>query len=168
MESRKTTASKWGYSVDSATVADDNDPHREYVPQEEVQETISKIQALKEAHTDVPSFLPAWADNSYFQRLYEERKGDKSRTDQNSNMSGLFMPHDVWGHRQDHVESIAIGKENVRAQNIDKQKVKAFVYIIIENACRNLCGGKLSRHNSGLEFRDRVVCIQTFVKKRIN
>ena len=156
MESRKTTASKWGYSVDSATVADDNDPHREYVPQEEVQETISKIQALKEAHTDVPSFLPAWADDSYFQCLYEERKGDKSRTDQNSNMSGLFMPHDVWGHRQDHVESIAIGKENVRAQNIDKQKVKAFVYAIIENACRNLCGEETFAAQSRTVLSDKV------------
>ena len=168
MESRKTTASKWGYSVDSATVADDNDPHREYVPHEKVQDTISKIQALKIAHTDVPSFLPAWADVSYFQRLYEERKGDKFRTDQTSNMSGLFMPHEACGHRQDDVESIVLGKVNVRVQNIDKQKVKAFVYTIIENACINLCGRKLSRHNSGLEFRDRVVCIQTFVKKRIN
>ena len=84
MEGRKTTTSKWGHSVYSATVTDDNDPHRDYVPHEEVQETISKIQALKEAHTAVPSFLPAWADDTYFQRLYEERKVNKYRTDQNS------------------------------------------------------------------------------------
>ena len=50
------------------------------------------------------------------------------------------MPHDVCGHRQDDVEIIVLGKENVRVQNIDKQKVKTFVYAIIENACRNLCG----------------------------
>ena len=156
MESRKTTASKWGYSVDSATVADDNDPHREYVPHEEVQETISKIQALKEAHTDVPSFLPAWADDSYFQRLYEERKGDKYRTDQNSNMSGLVMPQDVCGHRQDDVEFIVLGKENVRMQNIDKQKVKAFVYAIIENACKNLCGEETFAVQSRTVVSDKV------------
>ena len=83
-------------------------------------------------------------------------------------MGEHIMPHDVCGHRQDDVEIIVLLKENVRVQNINKQKAKAFVYTLIENACRNLCGRKLSRHNSGLEFRDRVVCIQTFVKKRIN
>ena len=154
MESRKLTASKWGYSVDSATVADDNNPHREYVPHEKVQDTISKIQALKEAHTDVPSFLPAWADDSYFQRLYEERKGHKSTTDQTRNMSGLFMPHEACGHRQDHVESI--GKENVRMKNIDIQKVKAFVYAVIENACRNLCGEETFAVQSRIVVSDKV------------
>ena len=38
------------------------------------------------------------------------------------------------------MESEVLGKENVLVQNIDKQKVKAFVYAIIEKACRNMCG----------------------------
>ena len=47
--------------------------------------------------------------------------------------------HEACDHRQDDVEFIVLGKVNVRVQNIDEQKVKAFVYAIIENACRNLC-----------------------------
>ena len=50
------------------------------------------------------------------------------------------MPQEAPCYRPDHVESKILGKENVRVQNTDKQKVKAFVYAIIEKACRNMCG----------------------------
>ena len=156
MESRKTTTSTYGHSVYSDTVPDDNDPHRNYVPHEELQETISKIQALKEAHTAVPSFLPAWADDRYFQRLYEEKKVDKYRTDQNSTRGGHIVPQEARGYRPDFVESKILGKENVIVQNIDKQKVKAFVYAIIEKACRNLHGAETFPTQSRTVVFDKV------------
>ena len=156
MESRKTTTSSYRHSVYSDTVPDDNDAHRDYVPHEEVQETISKIQALKEAHTAVPSFLPAWTDDSYFQSLYEERKVDKHSSIETSTRGGRIMPQEVRGYRPDFMESKILGKENVLVQNIDKQKVKAFVYAIIEKACRNLCGAETFPRQSRTVVSDKV------------
>ena len=167
MESRKTTTSTYGHSVYSDTVPDDNDLHRDYVPHEDVQETISKIQALKEAHTSIPSFLPAWADDTYFQRLYDEKKVDKYRTDQNSTRGGHIMPQEERDYRPNHVESKILGKENARVQKIDKQKVKAFVYAIIEKACRNLCGAESfpTQSRTGVSDKVRESCLHLNICK---
>ena len=132
MDSKKIAVLDTGTSVE-----DGNDQHLECVPHEKVQETIAKIQALKDASADVPSFLPAWADDKYFQSLHEERKTDKysfgTIIQGTCNMQYRSM------HRiEDHMESKIVGKETIHIQDIDKQRVDAFVHEIIGKAYRQL------------------------------
>ena len=132
MDSKKIAVLETGTSV-----ADGDDQHLECVPHEKVQETISKIQALKEASADVPSFLPAWADDKYFQSLHEERKTDKYSF--GTIIQGTCNKQDrSMRNIEDHMESKIVGKEIIQIQDIDKQRVDAFVHEIIGKAYRQL------------------------------
>ncbi|XP_056004514.1 uncharacterized protein LOC130050043 [Ostrea edulis] len=60
------------------SMPDDNDLKNDFVPYEQVKDTISKIEVLKAANANVSSFLPSWADDEYFMQLHKP-KGIKKR-----------------------------------------------------------------------------------------
>ncbi|XP_048747282.2 uncharacterized protein LOC125659597 [Ostrea edulis] len=56
------------------SMADDNDLKNDYVPYEQVKDTILKIEFLKAANANISSFLPSWADDEYFMQLHKPKK----------------------------------------------------------------------------------------------
>ena len=56
------------------STADDNNFHNDFVPLEQMNDTISKIEAWKAANADVYLFMPSWADDNYFMQLYTPKR----------------------------------------------------------------------------------------------
>ena len=57
-----------------SSTADDNNFNNDFVPLEQVNDTISKIEAWKAANPDVYLFMPSWADDNYFMQLYTPKR----------------------------------------------------------------------------------------------
>jgi hypothetical protein len=55
------------------TMYRDAESSRDFVPYDQVKDTLSRIELLKTANANVYSFLPSWADDEYFMHLYKPK-----------------------------------------------------------------------------------------------
>jgi hypothetical protein len=61
----------------------------DFVPRDSIKNVISRVEALKAANLNTPTFLPPWADDKYFFHLHEamETKTNADTQTQDSNMA---------------------------------------------------------------------------------
>ncbi|XP_056007734.1 uncharacterized protein LOC130050908 [Ostrea edulis] len=126
------------------SMADDNDLKNDFVPYDQVKDTILKIEVLKTSNANVSSFLPSWADDEYFLQLHKPKKIKKRNLFETSMETGETVLEKV-SEDTTTIESglnaengqITYSLPDISSEELEIkiEDVAAYILSIVEKAC---------------------------------